>query len=54
MTKTSTKRYSLRQLHYLWIEWGNENDIMFQKMFRIFKLKGSFTSWLELKELKRR
>ena len=49
--KVSTKRYSLKQLYQLWIEWGSEKDIMFQKMFRVFKLDGSFVHWLELMEL---
>lgn len=50
MNKTVTKIYSLKQLYHLWIKWGDENDIMFQKMFRVFKLKGSFVQWLELRE----
>jgi len=45
------KRYSLRQLHYLWIDWVNENDIPCQELFERYNLKGSFTYWLEHKEL---
>lgn len=46
------KRYSLKQLHQLWIDWGSEFNISFQKMFREYNLPGSFTSWLEKRENK--
>lgn len=50
ITSISAKKYSLKQLYNLWIEWGDKYDISFQKMFREYNLPGSFTNWLEKRE----
>lgn len=51
--KNMSKKYTLKELYDLWIIWGDQKNISFQKMFRIFKLDGSFVHWLELTELPR-
>ncbi len=52
--KISAKRYSLKQLYDLWIVWGDEKDISFQKLFREFNLDGSFIKWLEYREINKK
>ena len=44
------RRYSLKQLYYLWIEWVNEKDILCQEFFKKYNLDGSFIVWLEKRE----
>jgi hypothetical protein len=43
-------RYTLKQLHSLWIEWVNKYDINCQKFFQDNGLPGSFVMWLNERE----
>lgn len=47
--KPLKKKFSIKQLYNLWIEWVQETDINIQDMFRRYNLKGSFVKWLENK-----
>ena len=48
--KKSDKRYSLKQLRDLWVQWVDECNINCQEFFEKYNLKGSFMVWLENKE----
>ena len=48
--KKSDKRYSLKQLRDLWVQWIDECNINVQEFYEKYNLKGSFMVWLEDKE----
>ena len=49
-SKKSAKRYSLKQLYNLWIEWVEKYNISCQKFYEEYGLPGSFITWLEERE----
>lgn len=46
------RKYSLKQLRDLWVNWVDEKNINCQEFFEIYNLDGSFVLWLEKQENK--
>ncbi len=48
--KKRPKKYSLKELYNLWIEWIDKYNISVQKFYEEYGLPGSFIKWLEERE----
>lgn len=49
-SKKIVKRYSLKELYNLWIEWTEKYNIRVQKFYEEYGLPRSFIVWLEERE----